>query len=197
MTGRSIASSSRRRAAAKASATSCRRYCPGRPVRWSTTRRANSGHDRRLAGRAGGRRRGPLGTRRACRQRRIQFPRGGPSRHAARSGRCAEHRADDLRPERRRHRGQGPLGQDVVRPAVGGDPARMYKARARGETASLADVAYALSDPDEASDALWEEMRTNRHLQVGMHPVVAAAGRDQLDRPEGNAAACCPAPRPT
>ena len=60
----------------------------------------------------------------------------------------------------------------------------MYKARARGETASLADVAYALSDPDEASDALWEEMRTNRHLQVGMHPVVAAAGRDQLDRPE-------------
>ena len=60
----------------------------------------------------------------------------------------------------------------------------MYKARTRGETGSLADVAYALSDPDEASDTLWEAMRTNRHLPTGTHTVVAAAGRDQLDRPE-------------
>jgi type IV secretion system protein VirD4 len=60
----------------------------------------------------------------------------------------------------------------------------MYKARAKGQTASLADVAFALSDPAEKSDALWEEMRTNRHLPTGMHAVVAAAGRDQLDRPE-------------
>ena len=60
----------------------------------------------------------------------------------------------------------------------------MYKARKRGETASLADVAYALSDPEEKSDALWEEMRTNQHLPTGKHAVVAAAGRDQLDRPE-------------
>jgi type IV secretion system protein VirD4 len=60
----------------------------------------------------------------------------------------------------------------------------MYKAGRQGETASLADVAYALSDPDEKSDALWEEMRTNQHLPTGKHAVVAAAGRDQLDRPE-------------
>jgi type IV secretion system protein VirD4 len=60
----------------------------------------------------------------------------------------------------------------------------MYKAKANKQTASLADVAFALSDPDEKSDALWEEMRTNRHLPTGAHVVVAAAGRDQLDRPE-------------
>jgi type IV secretion system protein VirD4 len=60
----------------------------------------------------------------------------------------------------------------------------MYKAKANQQTASLADVAFALSDPEEKSDALWEEMRTNRHLPTGAHAVVAAAGRDQLDRPE-------------
>jgi type IV secretion system protein VirD4 len=60
----------------------------------------------------------------------------------------------------------------------------MYKAKAGTRTASLADVAFALSDPEEKSDALWEEMRTNRHRPDGAHAVVAAAGRDQLDRPE-------------
>jgi type IV secretion system protein VirD4 len=60
----------------------------------------------------------------------------------------------------------------------------MYTARAERKTASLAGVAFALSDPEEKSDALWEEMRTNRHLPTGAHAVVAAAGRDQLDRPE-------------
>ncbi len=60
----------------------------------------------------------------------------------------------------------------------------MYKAKAGSRTASLADVAFALSDPEEKSDALWEEMLTNRHLPGGTHAVVAAAGRDQLDRPE-------------
>ncbi|MDA8247977.1 MAG: type IV secretory system conjugative DNA transfer family protein [Rhodospirillales bacterium] len=60
----------------------------------------------------------------------------------------------------------------------------MYRERAKGGTASLADVAYALSDPEEASDALWEAMRSNRHDNGRTHPVVAAAGRDQLDRPE-------------
>jgi type IV secretion system protein VirD4 len=60
----------------------------------------------------------------------------------------------------------------------------MYKAKANNRTASLADVAFALSDPEEKSDALWEEMLTNRHLPGGAHAVVAAAGRDQLDRPE-------------
>ncbi|MDA8249227.1 MAG: type IV secretory system conjugative DNA transfer family protein [Rhodospirillales bacterium] len=60
----------------------------------------------------------------------------------------------------------------------------MYRERAKGGTASLSNVAYALSDPEEASDALWEAMRTNRHDNGKIHPVVAAAGRDQLDRPE-------------
>jgi len=58
----------------------------------------------------------------------------------------------------------------------------LYQARAEGRTASLADVAHALSNPDQKSDELWEEMRTNRHLVTGAHPVVAAAGRDMLDR---------------
>jgi type IV secretion system protein VirD4 len=59
----------------------------------------------------------------------------------------------------------------------------------RGKAASLADVAYALSNPDQKTDALWEEMQTNRHLVAGPHPVVAAAGREMLDwevRERGN-----------
>ncbi len=40
----------------------------------------------------------------------------------------------------------------------------LYRHRARGETASLADVAYALSDPTRPADELWREMVDNRHL---------------------------------
>jgi type IV secretion system protein VirD4 len=58
----------------------------------------------------------------------------------------------------------------------------LYRAQGEGRAASLADVAHGLSDPDRKSDELWEEMRTNRHLAAGTHPVVAAAGRDMLDR---------------
>ncbi len=60
----------------------------------------------------------------------------------------------------------------------------MYKARRDGTTAGFADVAFALSDPDEKADTLWEEMRTNRWFNGRTHMVIAAAGRDQLDRPE-------------
>ena len=61
----------------------------------------------------------------------------------------------------------------------------MYKARAAGTTAGFADVAFALSDPAEDSKALWEAMLRNRWGAGGtVHLVVAAAGRDQLDRPE-------------
>ena len=60
------------------------------------------GTDRRLAGAAGRQCRHPLGTGRRRGQRRLQFPRGSAPRHAARGRRRAEHRADDLRPERRR-----------------------------------------------------------------------------------------------
>ncbi len=58
----------------------------------------------------------------------------------------------------------------------------LYLHRARGETASLADVAYALSDPARPADELWQEMTVNEHLKTGPHSVVAAAGRDMLDR---------------
>jgi len=59
----------------------------------------------------------------------------------------------------------------------------LYKKRKeRGAPASLADVAYALSDPSRKSDELWGEMVANRHLNGNLHPVVATAGRDMLER---------------
>jgi type IV secretion system protein VirD4 len=58
----------------------------------------------------------------------------------------------------------------------------LYKHRSKGETASLADVAYALSDPARPADELWLEMVDNLHCKTGPHPVAAAAGRDMVDR---------------
>jgi type IV secretion system protein VirD4 len=58
----------------------------------------------------------------------------------------------------------------------------LYKHRAKGESASLADVAYALSDPTRPADELWLEMVENQHLGTGPQPVVAVAGRDMIDR---------------
>ena len=58
----------------------------------------------------------------------------------------------------------------------------LYVAKARGMTASLADVANALSNPDRKSEELWAEMVANRHLAAKPHPVVAVAGRDMLER---------------
>jgi type IV secretion system protein VirD4 len=57
-----------------------------------------------------------------------------------------------------------------------------YRAAARGEVASLPDVAYSLSDPSRTADALYQEMVNNRHLNGQRHSVVGAAGRDQLNR---------------
>jgi type IV secretion system protein VirD4 len=57
-----------------------------------------------------------------------------------------------------------------------------YRAIARGEVASLPDVAYSLSDPSRTADALYREMVNNRHLNGQRHSVVGAAGRDQLNR---------------
>ncbi len=56
------------------------------------------------------------------------------------------------------------------------------KKKQSGATASLADVAYALSDPSRKSEDLWGEMVANRHLNGKPHPVVATAGRDMLER---------------
>jgi len=58
----------------------------------------------------------------------------------------------------------------------------LYSHRAQGKTASLTDVAYALSDPARPADELWQEMVHNRHLKAGPQTVVAAAGRDMIDR---------------
>jgi type IV secretion system protein VirD4 len=59
----------------------------------------------------------------------------------------------------------------------------LYKERkTRRVTASLADVAFALSDPSRESEELWAEMVGNRHLDGAAHPVVATAGRDMLER---------------
>nr|WP_283949784.1 type IV secretory system conjugative DNA transfer family protein [Limobrevibacterium gyesilva] len=58
----------------------------------------------------------------------------------------------------------------------------LYLAKARGAAASLADVANALSNPKRKSEELWAEMVANRHVRNALHPVVAAAGRDMLER---------------
>ncbi len=47
-----------------------------------------------------------------------------------------------------------------------------------GEHTNLTKLAYRLSDPDKPSDELWEEMCAYKN------PVVAASGRDMIDRPE-------------
>lgn len=66
----------------------------------------------------------------------------------------------------------------------------LYKHRAEGRVASLYDVAFGLSDPSRPIDQLYEEMLKNEHALPGMygddktHPVVAAAARDMLNRPE-------------
>jgi type IV secretion system protein VirD4 len=58
----------------------------------------------------------------------------------------------------------------------------LYLHRARSETASLADVASALSDPARSADDLWLEMVENHHLKTAPQSFVAAAGRDMIDR---------------
>ena len=45
----------------------------------------------------------------------------------------------------------------------------LYWRKHAAPTASLADVACALSDPDRKSDELWAEMVANRHLASGPH----------------------------
>ena len=60
-----------------------------------------------------------------------------------------------------------------------------YKARAANRTASLPDIAAALSDPTRPIDDYYQEMLTNQHLGAGqLHVTVASAARDMLNRPE-------------
>ncbi|WP_209005135.1 type IV secretory system conjugative DNA transfer family protein [Anaeromyxobacter diazotrophicus] len=59
-----------------------------------------------------------------------------------------------------------------------------FQARASGRPATLADLALALSDPEEPVDRLYQAMLANEHLEGGaQHPVIAAAARDMLNRP--------------
>jgi type IV secretion system protein VirD4 len=61
----------------------------------------------------------------------------------------------------------------------------LYKARSQNRTASLFDIGNALSDPTNPIDAYYKEMLDNEHLGPGqLHPTVASAARDMLNRPE-------------
>lgn len=54
----------------------------------------------------------------------------------------------------------------------------VINAKELGEVANFTKLAYRLSDPERPSEELWEEMCDHAN------PIVAASGRDMLDRPE-------------
>lgn len=60
----------------------------------------------------------------------------------------------------------------------------IYKARQEGTVASLPAIDDMLADPDRPVSELWDEMTTYPHHNGEVHPLVAASGRDMLDRPE-------------
>ena len=63
----------------------------------------------------------------------------------------------------------------------------LYKAKAEGMPATLPGVDAMLADPNRDTAELWMEMATNAHLNAQAHPVVAAAARDMMDRPDEEA----------
>lgn len=63
----------------------------------------------------------------------------------------------------------------------------LYKAKHEGGSATLPGIDAMLSDPNRDVAELWMEMITFKHLESGPHPVIAAAARDMLDRPEEEA----------
>ena len=60
----------------------------------------------------------------------------------------------------------------------------LYAKKAEGKTGGLPDIALALSDPSREIDALYHDMLANTHCNGKPHPVVAAAARDMLNRPD-------------
>ena len=60
----------------------------------------------------------------------------------------------------------------------------LYAKKAEGKTGGLPDIALALSDPSREIDALYQDMLANTHSNGAPHPVVAAAARDMLNRPD-------------
>jgi type IV secretion system protein VirD4 len=63
----------------------------------------------------------------------------------------------------------------------------LYKCRAEGTIATLPGIDAMMSDPKRAIGELWMDMITYGHLAGQNHPVVGAAARDMLDRPEEEA----------
>lgn len=63
----------------------------------------------------------------------------------------------------------------------------LYKNRNEGTPANLAYVDFLLADPDRSVAELWMEMVTYQHADGKTHPVVGAAARDMMDRPEEEA----------
>lgn len=63
----------------------------------------------------------------------------------------------------------------------------LYKHKNEGTPASLPYVDHLLSDPDRGIAELWMEMATYGHIDGKNHPVVGAAARDMMDRPEDEA----------
>jgi type IV secretion system protein VirD4 len=60
----------------------------------------------------------------------------------------------------------------------------LYAKKAEGKTGGLPDIALALSDPAREIDTLYRDMLANTHSNGAPHPVVAAAARDMLNRPD-------------
>jgi type IV secretion system protein VirD4 len=58
----------------------------------------------------------------------------------------------------------------------------LYRERAKGNRASLADVAADLSGNTGKTAELWEAMQDNRHVGGKPHAFVAGAGRSQIER---------------
>ncbi|WP_426107448.1 type IV secretory system conjugative DNA transfer family protein [Massilia sp. TSP1-1-2] len=63
----------------------------------------------------------------------------------------------------------------------------MYKRKNDGTPATLPYVDHMLADPDRSTAELWMEMATYGHVDGKNHPVVGAAARDMMDRPEEEA----------
>ncbi len=63
----------------------------------------------------------------------------------------------------------------------------LHKSIREGTPATLPHVDAMLSDPDRDVRELWMEMVMQTYLDGQSHPVIAAAGRDMLDRPDEEA----------
>ena len=58
----------------------------------------------------------------------------------------------------------------------------LYKQKKTGVTAALPDIAFALSDPSRPIEELYLDMLGNEHLDGKVHPTIASAARDMLNR---------------